>query len=717
MRRGRFIDLQLMLNNGKLSLAARMAALGGVQRQWNSSIEKSVVALLDNAHPALRRLAAEALGSHSAKGNVRVHNALVERFKDSNPAVVRAAYLAVGKIAAPNAAADLAKAFSELTSTADRYLVDGLLRSLETLGANGLGALVKLSETPATLRRVLDVARGLRTREGAVVVGKLLLLPNLSVEDRVELLKVLPRIQVAPPVDNVAVMLPLFLHTADQPKDVKITALEVLSVSPGFSEKAAVDFLTPLVNDKEEPVQLAAIRAAEAAQVKKMGSEFLKRMPAETRVPVKAAQLRALRNLGEKGVLPELAALAKHPAEAVRLEALRTLALWDVKAAQEVAKQFLGETNLELQGEAVAVLSRNAEGARHLAELYLAKKLPALWMGQVVEGLAAYKEKDKAALDLWTKVTQAGLVLSTKPDEVAKWKARVQTEGNAERGRVIFLNGALSSCTTCHRLEGMGGNVGPDLTRVWDTQSFEKLMEAIADPSREIKEGYQTYVVDTITGQKLQGLRISETAKEVVLRESSGKETRIEKTDIEEMRASVKSLMPEGTVGKLSPQQFVDLLAFLRNQTAQETLRGVVLDFLVAGPFSEKPEQEYVDVKAPKGDQWKPARAGASMSLDFGALYRKDNISAYAATQVISPRDQSALLLVGSDDGVRVWVNGRLVHENLVARGAAPASDRVKVKLLKGTNTIVARVFNGALAHELYLGVVDGEGLVLNGTP
>ena len=93
-------------------------------------------------------------------------------------------------------------------------------------------------------------------------------------------------------------------------------------------------------------------------------------------------------------------------------------------------------------------------------------------------------------------------------------------------------------------MEGLGGSIGPDLTRLWDTHTVEKIMEAILDPDKEIKEGYQTYIATTKKGQVYSGLKISQSATEVVLRDAAGKDVRLVRKDLESLEASKRSLMP-----------------------------------------------------------------------------------------------------------------------------------------------------------------------------
>ncbi len=96
-------------------------------------------------------------------------------------------------------------------------------------------------------------------------------------------------------------------------------------------------------------------------------------------------------------------------------------------------------------------------------------------------------------------------------------------------------------------------------------------------------------------------------------------------------------------------------------------------------------------------------------AIDFTAHFKEtDHKLAYAYCEIESPRDQEALFLVGSDDGVKVWVNGKLVHDNLVARAAVARQDRFNARLRKGANTVLCKVENGiggwALIMEAYAG-------------
>ena len=80
-----------------------------------------------------------------------------------------------------------------------------------------------------------------------------------------------------------------------------------------------------------------------------------------------------------------------------------------------------------------------------------------------------------------------------------------------------------------------------------------------------------------------------------------------------------------------------------------------------------------------------------------------DGSSCYAYLRLISPRRQQVLLTPGSDDGLKVWVNGRVVYENDIVRGVLPLQDVVFAELEPGSNEVLFRIHNVVGEHCLYL--------------
>lgn len=147
----------------------------------------------------------------------------------------------------------------------------------------------------------------------------------------------------------------------------------------------------------------------------------------------------------------------------------------------------------------------------------------------------------------------------------------------------------------------------------------------------------------------------------------------------------------------------------LLGQSVEIVARGGRIDaWWVMGPFeaanqdawdrAEAPEKEVdlsKEVKAGRRTlRWQPVQSGdADGIVDFDTLLSpNDYVFAYAFAEVHVTKSREAVLRCGSDDGIRVWVNGELVHTKFVPRGVTVDEATVKIQLKEGKNTILVKV-------------------------
>jgi len=97
------------------------------------------------------------------------------------------------------------------------------------------------------------------------------------------------------------------------------------------------------------------------------------------------------------------------------------------------------------------------------------------------------------------------------------------------------------------------------------------------------------------------------------------------------------------------------------------------------------------------------------------AIAKGGNRAGYLKTSIWSPADQDVRLDIGSDDGVRVWINGKLVHSNNATRPCTPGQDKVKTRLKKGWNAVLVKVTQGGGEWELSFRVAAPDGTALEG--
>jgi putative heme-binding domain-containing protein len=141
-------------------------------------------------------------------------------------------------------------------------------------------------------------------------------------------------------------------------------------------------------------------------------------------------------------------------------------------------------------------------------------------------------------------------------------RALLALNGDPRRGENLFWSQPVQ-CGRCHRIGNRGTPVGPDLSTIGKLRSREDLLLSLLEPSRRIEPKYATYVVARTDGISLTGLLVSRDENRVVLRDSDSKEIVLAARDIEELRPSRASLMPDGQLANLTAQEAADLLQYL----------------------------------------------------------------------------------------------------------------------------------------------------------
>lgn len=162
--------------------------------------------------------------------------------------------------------------------------------------------------------------------------------------------------------------------------------------------------------------------------------------------------------------------------------------------------------------------------------------------------------KDRAA-KLFAAATPAD-----RAKALADYQPVLQMKGDAGRGQVIFEK----NCSACHRIAGIGTTVAPDISDS-RTKKFEQLLADIIQPNRAIDNNYVGYAVRQLDGTVLTGILTAETATSITLRQQGGKDAVIPRSEIDELRSSGQSLMPEGLERQIPPANMADLLSFIKN--------------------------------------------------------------------------------------------------------------------------------------------------------
>ena len=134
--------------------------------------------------------------------------------------------------------------------------------------------------------------------------------------------------------------------------------------------------------------------------------------------------------------------------------------------------------------------------------------------------------------------------------------------GDAKRGEAVFFTKELK-CAECHKVGDKGVALGPDLSAIGKTRTKAELLESVLEPSRRVEPQFTSYLVKTHDGRTATGLLVKRDDKQVILRDAQNKEVVLAAGDVEAVQPSRVSLMSEGLVAGLTPQEAADLIEFL----------------------------------------------------------------------------------------------------------------------------------------------------------
>ena len=133
--------------------------------------------------------------------------------------------------------------------------------------------------------------------------------------------------------------------------------------------------------------------------------------------------------------------------------------------------------------------------------------------------------------------------------------------GSAEDGLKLFRGKA--TCANCHQVGQHGKEVGPNLSEIGSKLSREAMLTSILDPSAGVSHNYENYSVLTDSGQVIVGIKVSETESEVVIRTAEAIDRKIPRSDIDRLKKSEKSIMPENLHHSFDQKGLIDLVEYM----------------------------------------------------------------------------------------------------------------------------------------------------------
>ena len=275
-------------------------------------------------------------------------------------------------------------------------------------------------------------------------------------------------------------------------------------------------------------------------------------------------------------------------AAAQRCSTLSLLLGQQNQEASQLLKVLIDEPALTLSAIRGYAVVRNDEAPAVLISRY--SKLNAQQQRAVVETLASRKAYAEALLEAlkmnqiqpsavpvqvarslknllgkkFTDVYGALPVVGAEREHLIKkykklCKPSAVAAADASRGRAVFQK----TCAACHVLYGEGGNVGPELTGA-NRANLDYILLNSVYPSLDVPHAYRTVSVLTVDGRVVNGVLAEEDGTKIVLRTPEQPRVVIAKEDIDFRKISPQSMMPDGQLDAMKPQEVIDLVKYLR---------------------------------------------------------------------------------------------------------------------------------------------------------
>ncbi len=442
----------------------------------------------------------------------------------------------------------LRRALDDEAPEVRRAGVEGLREAADAGSAKLLRELFRKETDAGARRSVLEALGAFKDKEAGGLVRAVLLKPTEHAALLADAVAAGERIGG----DEVKAALLAFLRSGPPDRELSLRTVRALGA---LREAAAVPLLKPHAGGKDAELRRAALDA-----LARIGGDAalaaLSEAAGDASPEVRRDAVSALGDLRARAAVPRLLEAYRGPQ--TRLAALAALTHLPDARALDAYLSGLAEKSAELREKCRKAIARIRDEALKPIE----SKADGLPAEVVLQLRQVYRDHDAARRGRLFAVA----VKVPAPEDYLAFVRK--NAGDTARGKGLFLDRAGMACVKCHKVNGEGGEIGPDLSTVGAQFDRAQLAESILYPSKSIREGYGLFDAETKDGRVFSGLLRTESDESLTLRDAEGKDHTLRKADLEARAPSKVSLMPEGLQTGLPPQAFADLVSYL------ESLKG-----------------------------------------------------------------------------------------------------------------------------------------------
>ncbi|QDV25136.1 PVC-type heme-binding CxxCH protein [Aureliella helgolandensis] len=279
-------------------------------------------------------------------------------------------------------------------------------------------------------------------------------------------------------------------------------------------------------------------------------------------LPARIAAIDALRYGSYAQAETTLAGLLDHrQPSSVQHQAIRTLGSFANRQVSQPIIAAWPTLSPQLREAASEVLFSRPELSMSLFDAIDAKRIAITDISPARIKLAA-ESKDKQVR------TRASQYVGTSGTEdrqevIAAYQESLKSAGTADRGKQIFEK----HCASCHRLNGVGHEIGPSLSAM-KSRGADAILSNVLAPNMEVNPQYLNYILLNEDGQAMTGMISAESATSITLKRAEAATDTVLRVDIDSLKSTGQSIMPEGFEKSIDPQQMADLIAYILGSLA-----------------------------------------------------------------------------------------------------------------------------------------------------
>jgi len=493
---------------GRVHALYALAGLGALR-------EEIVVPALENVHPRVREHALRA-GEAIAPRAPRMRARMYRMVDDPDPLVRYQLAFSLGEIGGPQRNEALAKL--AISGGGNRWMRVAILSSLADGAGQVLARVVEdeaFRESGGGKSLVAQLAQQIgKQRRKDDVAALLAALSSLAGED--------------------AGIVQTIISNVTKAAAGKIPQLEarLAAATGGRAEAVLKQFVassleTALEHEQPAEARAEAIRALAVGTYEELGEPLVTLVDHRQPLEVQLAALATLGEFRDPAVARDILSAFERLSPRLRSEALEV-----IFARKPWLEQLLAAV------EAGKFATANVDPAR-------------------IALLAAHPDEQIRAQAQPLFATSR---LSARKEVIEQYRPALALEGDVDHGRKTFRK----ICAACHRLENVGHEIGKNLASVRE-KGPEQILVNVLDPNREVDPKYITYVAQTEGGRALSGIIAAETATSITLKRAENAQDTLLRIEIEALKSTGKSIMPEGLEKKIDKQAMADLIAYLRS--------------------------------------------------------------------------------------------------------------------------------------------------------